>query len=155
MFSFAGHVSALNIGFYTLYTTPSWAISRILGAHSLKLNSRSNLIIGLPLNYLTTGIAKVVYPLYGRIGTVVARRKALITEASVIATGFVWPVLALVAGAASIVVDVLLGPDWGGSSAVLRLCALIACGNLPWVSWPTRQKHSAGCVSFGTGRRCI
>ena len=133
LFSFAGHVSALNIGFYTLYTAPSWVIGRGFGAHSLGVYSRANLIVGLPLNYLTTGIAKVVYPLYGRMGTAVARRRTLISEATIVTTGFVWPPIALVAGAAPVVVSVLLGPGWGGSSDVLRLCALIACANLPWV----------------------
>ena len=133
LFSFAGHVSALNIGFYTLNTAPGWAISRGFGAHSLGLYSRANLIVGLPLNYLTTGIAKVVYPLYGRIGSVVSRRRALVSEAMVVATGFVWLPIALAAGAAPIVIDVLLGPGWGGAPDILRLCALIACANLPWV----------------------
>ena len=55
-------------------------------------------------------------PLYGRIGTEVARRKALLSEAISVATGFVWPLFALVAGAAAIVIQVLLGSGWSGSS---------------------------------------
>jgi O-antigen/teichoic acid export membrane protein len=133
LFSFAGQVSILNLVFFTLYTAPSWAIARLFGAHALGLYSRANLIVGLPLNYFTTGLTKVMYPLYGRIGSEVARRKALLSEAISVATGFVWPLFALVAGAAAIVIQVLLGSGWSGSSTLLRLCALIACGNLPWV----------------------
>ena len=75
----------LNVGFYTLYTAPGRAISRGFGAHSLGVYSRANLMVGLQLNYLTTGIAKVVYPLYGRIGSVASRRRALVSEAMVVA----------------------------------------------------------------------
>ena len=72
--SFAGQVTALNLGFYALYTAPGWAIARMFGAESLGLYSRANLIVGLPVNYLVTGLTKVVYPLYGRIGSEIARR---------------------------------------------------------------------------------
>jgi len=133
LFSFAGHVSALNVGFFSLYTAPSLVVARMFGAHMLGLYSRANVIVGLPLNYVTTGFTKVMYPLYGRIGTEVTRTRALLSEGIAVATGFVWPLFALVAGAAPIVVQVLLGPNWHGTAVLLQFCVLIACGNLPWV----------------------
>jgi O-antigen/teichoic acid export membrane protein len=133
LFSFAGRVSALNVGFYSLYTAPAWLIARMFGAHTLGLYSRANVIVGLPLNYLTTGLTKVMYPLYGRVGSNIDRMRALLSEATAVATGFAWPLLALVAGAAPIIVELLLGPNWAGAAVLLQLCVLIACGNLPWV----------------------
>jgi PST family polysaccharide transporter len=132
LFSFAGHVSALNIGFFTLYTAPGWVIARLLGVHTLGLYSRANVIIGLPLSYLSTGLTKVMYPLYGRIGVQVSRTRTLLSEAVVIATGFAWPAFALVAGAAPIIVRVLLGSGWQGAAVLVQLCVLIACASLPW-----------------------
>jgi lipopolysaccharide exporter len=133
LFSFAGHVSALNVGFFSLYTAPSLVIARMFGAQMLGLYSRANVIVGLPLNYVTTGLTKVMYPLYGRIGSDVARLRALLSEGIAVATGLVWPLLALVAGAAPIIVRLLLGPSWHGASVLLEFGVLIACGNLPWV----------------------
>jgi O-antigen/teichoic acid export membrane protein len=133
LFSFAGQVGAQNIGFFTLYTAPSWVIARLFGAKALGFYSRANLIVGLPLNYLTTGLIKVMYPFYGRVGTQVLRARALLSEAVTISTGFSWTFFALVAGASPVIVDVLLGPRWHASATLVRLCALTACANLPWV----------------------
>jgi O-antigen/teichoic acid export membrane protein len=133
LFSFAGQVSLLNAGFFSLYTAPSWVIARLFGAHTLGLYSRANVIVGLPSNYLTTGLTKVMYPLYGRVGKNAKQMKDLLSEAVVVATGFVWPFLAIVAGASPIVVRLLLGSNWGGTAMLLRLCVLIACANVPWV----------------------
>ena len=133
LISFAGNVSALNAGFFFLYTSPSFVVARLFGAQALGFFSRANVILGLPLNYLTTGITKVMYPMYGRIGKEVVRTRALLTESVGMATGFIWPFLAIVAGGAPLVVRVLLGPGWSGSVDLLRLCALVAGGNLPWV----------------------
>lgn len=133
LFSFAGQVGALNVGFFSLYTAPSFVIARMFGAPMLGFYSRANVIVGLPLNYLTTGITKVMYPLYGRIGKDIARTRTLLTEGIAIATGFVWPLFAFIAGAAPIVVQLLLGSSWHRTAVLLQFCALIACGNLPWV----------------------
>ena len=130
--SFAGQVSAQNIGFFTLYTAPSWVIARLFGANALGLYSRANLIVGLPLTYLSAGLIKVMYPFYGRVGTQVLRAKAFLSEAVTIATGFGWTLFMLVAGASPVVVDLLLGPRWERSAILVRLCALIACASLPW-----------------------
>jgi O-antigen/teichoic acid export membrane protein len=133
LFSFAGQVSVLNAGFFCLYAAPSWIVARMFGASTLGLYSRANVIVGLPLSYLTTGLTKVMYPLHGHIGTQVARMRTLLGEAIALATGFAWPLFALVAGAAGIIVQVLLGPSWHGTTPLLQICVLIACGNLPWV----------------------
>ena len=131
--SFAGQVGAQNVGFFTLYTAPGWVIARLFGARDLGLYSRANVIVGLPLNYLTTGLVKVMYPFYGRVGGQLPRIRALLSEAITIATGFAWLFLALVAGASPIIVEVLLGRGWHGASTLIPLCALIASANLPWV----------------------
>ena len=131
--SFASQVAAQNIGFFTLYTAPGWVIARLFGARDLGVYSRANVIVGLPLNYLTTGLIKVMYPFYGLVGEQVARVRALLSETITIATGFAWIFFGLVAGASPIIVDVLLGRRWHDSADLIPLCVLIACANLPWV----------------------
>jgi PST family polysaccharide transporter len=131
--SFASQVGVQSVGFYMLYTTPSWFIARSFGATKLGLYSRANLIVGLPVHYLTTGLVKVMYPYYGRIGAEMRRTRTFLTEAITMATGITWPFLALVAGSSPLVVEILLGPTWQASADLVRLCALVGCATLPWV----------------------
>ena len=130
--SFAGQVGLQNIGFFTLYTAPGWVIARLFGARALGVYSRANVVVGLPLTYLTTGLMKVMYPFYGRVGAQLPRMRALLSESVTISTGFAWVFFGLVAGASPIIVEVLLGPRWHSSSTLIPLCALIACANVPW-----------------------
>lgn len=152
--SFAGRVTATNLAFFSLYTAPSLLVARMFGAQTLGLYSRANVIVTLPLNYLTTGLMKVMYPLYGRIGTEIARTRALLTEALSVATGIVWPLFALLAGASPIVVRLLLGHRWAGAAVLVELCVLIACGNLPWALL-TNASEAFGWMRLVWARQAI
>jgi O-antigen/teichoic acid export membrane protein len=129
--TFSSQVSALSLGAYTANTAPSWFASRTYGAAVLGLYSRANLIVGLPHTYLVTGVMKILYPLYGRVRNDLARTRALIQEGLTLSTGLAWPAYALLAGAAPVVVRVLLGDRWQDAAPLVALCALIACGDFP------------------------
>lgn len=128
---FSVQLSGLYFGTYLVNTAPTWMISRTFGAVTLGLFSRANLIVGLPLTYLSNGVTKVVFPLFGRVGDDLAKVRTLVGEGIAMMTGFAWPLLAILAGGASVVVDVLLGPRWHAATPMLQLCALAACGFLP------------------------
>jgi lipopolysaccharide exporter len=128
--AFAGQVSAINFGSYLMNTAPSWFIARSYGARTLGVYSRANLIVSLPLTYLSSGLMKVIYPLYGRLRSDESRVKTLLEEALALASGLVWPVLGLIAGAAPVIVQVLLGPRWHGAAPLLTLFALAACADI-------------------------
>lgn len=131
LITFSTQVSGLGLGSYAMNTAPSWFTARAFGPFALGLYSRASLIAFLPLTYLAASITKVLYPLYGRVRGDLTRTKILVDEGLALATGLVWPLFALLAGAAPVVVEVLLGPAWPGAAPLIALCALAACANLP------------------------
>jgi lipopolysaccharide exporter len=131
LFTFASQVSGLSFSSYVTNTAPSWFAARAFGPVTLGIYSRANLMVGLPLTYLSTSVMKVLYPLYGRIRGDLARTKILLDEGLTLTTGLVWPAFALAAGASPVIVRVLLGARWHEAAPLLTLCALAACGNLP------------------------
>jgi O-antigen/teichoic acid export membrane protein len=89
------------------------------------------MIVGLPATYLTSGVTKILYPLYGRVREDLGRTRALLGEGLLLTTGFSWPLFALVAGASPVIVRVLLGERWHAAAPLVALCALSSCAGLP------------------------
>jgi PST family polysaccharide transporter len=131
LFIYGTQLSALYLGSYVANTLPSWVAGRTFGAFMLGLYSRANQMVNLPLTYLSASVTKVLFPLYGRVQNDARRTTALLSEAVVLATGFAWPLFAIGAGAAPVLVDVLLGSRWNGAIPLLQLSVLVACGALP------------------------
>ncbi len=131
LFAFAGKVNALGFSSYVSTTAPSWFAARAFGASLLGVYSRANLMIGLPVSYLANSITSVLYPLYGRVRSSVARTRVLLDEGLTLTIGFAWPAFAFVAGAAPILVRILLGARWHAAAPLVSLCALAACASLP------------------------
>ena len=121
----------MNFFSYFAYTAPSWFTARVFGASALGVYSRANLIVGLPAEYAVTSIYKVIFPLYGRVREDLARTRSLVDEALTLTTGFVWPILALIAGAAPVIVAVLLGERWEEAVPLIALFALMAAAWVP------------------------
>ena len=128
---FSSQVSGLNLFLYFNYAAPSWFAARTFGAAALGVYSRASLIVGLPAEYALTSIFKVIYPVYGRVRDDLARTRALIDEALTLTTGLLWPMLALIAGAAPVIVAVLLGGGWGDAPQLVALFALMASAWVP------------------------
>jgi O-antigen/teichoic acid export membrane protein len=131
LLTFGSQVSFLYLGSYASNTIPSWTAGRSFGAFALGLYSRAYLMVGIPLTYLLTSITKVLFPLLGRVRDDTVRTKAVITEGVVLATGFTWPLFAVLAGGASVAVHLLLGSRWHAATPLLQLSVLIACGAFP------------------------
>ena len=131
LFTYGSQLSGLYLGFYAAYTLPAWVAGRAYGAATLGLYSRSSLIVTLPLTYATSGISKVLFPLYGRVRDDLKRTQVMLSEAVVLATGFSWPVLAIVAGGAPVLIAALLGPNWASATPLLRLSAVFVGAALP------------------------
>ena len=128
---FSSQVSGLNLFHYFNYAAPSWFAARTFGAAALGVYSRASLIVGLPSEYALTSIYKVIYPVYGRVRDDLARTRVLIDEALTLTTGLLWPMLALIAGAAPVIVAVLLGGGWGDAPQLVALFALMASAWVP------------------------
>jgi PST family polysaccharide transporter len=132
LLSFSGQVSAQNLAHYGFYTLPGLVIARTAGSVSLGFFSRAYLLVMLPMNFLTLGISKSIYPAIPRLTNPEVRRRAL-SEVVAVGAFVVWPLLGLLAGSASLVVDLLLGPDWGPSAAMVAPLCLFAAANLQYV----------------------
>lgn len=131
LLTFSGQVGVLGLSAYAVNTAPAWFAARVFGPLVLGLYSRANLIVSLPLTYAASSMTKVLYPLYGRVRDDFARTRTLLDEALMLTTGLAWPLFALVAGAAPVVVRVLLGARWHGAAPLLAFIALAACAALP------------------------
>lgn len=129
--TFGGQIGALGFGSYVANIAPSWFAARVFGASVLGLYSRAHMIVSLPETYATTSIFKVVYPLYGHVRESRERTRALLSDGLTLTTGAIWPFFALVAGAAPVIVEVLLGSRWSGAAPYVALVALGACANVP------------------------
>jgi hypothetical protein len=128
--AFAGQVNALGLVAYAINTVPVWFVARFFGAQTLGFYSRGALVANLPAEYAVTSVFKVVYPLYGRVRGDAEKTARLVNEAITLTTGFLWPAFGLLAGAAPVVVSVLLGPQWDPVAPLLTLFAIGACGNI-------------------------
>ena len=131
LFTFAGQVGGLGFVTYFTIAIPSFFISRNFGAAPLGFYSRANLIAALPAEYVFRGVLKVLMPLYGRLRGDRERIRTLLDEALTLATGLVWPVFGLLAGAAPVVLVVGLGARWEDAAPLLSLSALIVSAWVP------------------------
>jgi len=129
--TFAAQVGGLGLLSYCAGILPSLFVARQFGAYTLGLFSRARLMAELPADYAVTSIYKVIYPLYGKVREDVTRTRTLLRESLTLTTGLVWPVFALMAGAAPLVVHVVLGQRWDGSAPLLTFFALGACALVP------------------------
>jgi O-antigen/teichoic acid export membrane protein len=154
LFTYGSQLSVLYFGSYAANTLPSWIAGRTFGAFTLGLYSRASALANLPLTYLSAGVTKVLFPLYGRVRDDAARTKALLSEAIVLATGLTWPLFAICAGAAPVIVDVLLGARWHAATPLLQLSVLIACGAFP-TGLLTNAAEALGWIRFATLRLIV
>ena len=151
LFTYGSQLSALYVGFYVANTLPSWVAGRTFGVFMLGLYSRANQMVNLPLAYLSASLTTVLFPLYGHVRNDTKRTSALLNEAIVLATGFTWPLFAIGAGAAPVLVDVLLGSRWHGATPLLQLSVLVACGALP-TGLLTNMAEALGWIWLATLR---
>jgi O-antigen/teichoic acid export membrane protein len=129
LLSFSTQVTGQNLTHYGIYTLPGLVIARSLGSAALGFYSRANLLVMLPMNFLTIGISKSLYPVIPQLADIVARRRAL-ADVSAVATFLVWPLLGILAGSAGLAVDLLFGAGWEAVASMVPPLCLFAAANL-------------------------
>jgi O-antigen/teichoic acid export membrane protein len=154
LLTYGGQLSGLYFSGWAVNEIPSWFTSLSFGEFTLGLYNRASLVINLPLGYLSTGITKVLFPLYGRVRDDAARTKAMLSEGIVLATGYIWPLFAIVAGGAPVLVGVVLGQRWHGAAPLLRLFVLIAAGVFP-TTFLTNAAEALGWIKFAAFRLLV
>jgi O-antigen/teichoic acid export membrane protein len=133
LLAFTGHVSGQSIVYYGLYNAPSLVISRMFGTAALGVYSRANTLVTLPNFHLWIGVTRTLYPLISRARNDVARLRQLIESTTISTTGVVWPLFAAVAGAAPLVVAIVLGPRFSDAATLLPPILLFGAVNFAYV----------------------
>lgn len=133
LLSFSGQVSGQNLAHYGFYTLPGFVIARTAGSVALGFFSRASLLVMLPMNSLTLGISESIYPVISQVSDVDARRRAL-SDVIAVETFLFWPALGILAGSASVAVDLLFGPGWDPVVAMIPPLCLFAAGALVYAT---------------------
>jgi len=144
LLGFGSTVSVISFLEFMSTNLDTMVVGRFAGSASLGLYSRALSLTGVPMEYLSTSLSKVLFPSFSRIqGDQDRFRKAYIATLAV-AAGVGLPVSLGMSGAARELVAVLLGPQWGASVSVVRLAALASAAAV--------LSHFAGVALEATGR---
>jgi O-antigen/teichoic acid export membrane protein len=126
---FATNVSAQNFVYYVIYNLPAFGVARTVGAVSLGVYSRANVLVSLPTSQLVQAVSRVLYPLWARRDSPEQIRGPftdVLVGASLVGTlGF-----GALLGAATPITRLLLGPAFQGVDDLTRILALFGILNL-------------------------
>ncbi len=147
LLSFSSQVTGQNLAHYAFYTVPGLVIARTAGTAALGYFSRANLLVMLPMNFVTVGISKTIYPVIPQVTDTDARRRAL-SDVVAIGTFLVWPILGILAGSASLAVSILFGQGWDSAAAMVAPICLFAAVNLVYAILAT-STESIGWLNLG------
>lgn len=129
LLGFASRVGTQNGIYYFIYNLPAFVISRVIGASALGIYSRANILVSLPLTQMAQTLAKVLYPIWGRIADIQATKKA-VTD-SLVATSMIGCLsFGALFGLAEPVTRVLLGQHFLDAVPLIRILALFGMLNL-------------------------
>jgi PST family polysaccharide transporter len=126
--AFAGAVGSQNLVYGALNTWPQFVVSRLYGPTTLAHLNRSVMIVTLPQNQLSSGLMKVLYPVFSRLRDRPVERREATTSALVMCSGVAAVLFGTLAGSATPVVRLLLGDRWLPVAPLVPLVALGAVG---------------------------
>lgn len=130
LLSFSSQVTIQNVLHYSAYAAPAWAVSRFAGASSLGYFSRANNLANVPLQQLTVGVTRTLYPMYVALRGDATRLRRAIDEALAASSLVSFLLFGALAGAAHPIVLLLLGGRWAPTESLLVLFSLFAALNL-------------------------
>lgn len=99
-------------------------VGRFAGAANLGYYTRALSLTGLPMQYMSTSLSKVLLPSFSRAQDDSARVARAYLSVITVFAGIGLPVGLGMSGAAREIVAVLLGPQWGASVPVMRIVAV-------------------------------
>lgn len=125
LLGFSKWMFAVNVVNFVKVRYADFVVGRIAGANALGLYSVGSEIASLPTSDLVGPINRAVFPGYSLMGNDVGQmRQAYLTVTAVVAL-VALPAGAAIAGMASILVPLLLGPKWLGAIPVMEVFAII------------------------------
>lgn len=124
LLGFGTAVSVISFLEFLNSNLDTMVVGRLAGAANLGYYTRALSLTGLPMQYMSTSLSKVLLPSFSRAQDDAGRlSRAYLTVITVFA-GIGLPVGLGMSGAAREIVAVLLGPKWLASVPVMRIVAI-------------------------------
>ena len=130
LYSFGGKVTAISLLEFVGSTLDTVFIGRFAGQASLGQYNRGQQLVNLPLERVTQGMTRVLFPALSAIQQETERLRRTYLSAVRIIAVLVIPAGAGMAAAAFEIVTVVLGPGWNEAARVLPFLAMLAALNL-------------------------
>lgn len=105
-------------------------VGRFAGAANLGYYTRALSLTGLPMQYMSTSLSKVLLPTFSRIQNDVGRTGRAYISVMTVFAGIGIPVALGMSGASKEIVAVLLGEQWATSVPVMRIVAVASVAGM-------------------------
>lgn len=129
LLSFGGKASGVSVIEYLSASSDTFILGKVASATSLGLYNRAYLLIYLPLQYLSNGLQKVLFPALAREQKDGVRLQELVLAATGVFSAVVIPVGTGAALSARSIVLSILGSQWNDSIPVFQWLCLAAVFN--------------------------
>ncbi|HJT00352.1 MAG TPA: lipopolysaccharide biosynthesis protein [Terriglobales bacterium] len=126
---FGGKASGVSVIEYLSASADTFTLGKVASATSLGLYNRAFLLINLPLQYLSDGLKKVLFPALAREQNDAVRLRQLIVDATRTFSAVVIPVGIGAAFSARPIVLTVLGEKWSDAVPVFQWLCLAAVFN--------------------------
>jgi lipopolysaccharide exporter len=130
LYGFGGRVSVISLLEFFGISLDSLFVGRYAGAALLGQYNRGQLLANLPLEHLSHGMTRVLFPAFSSIQHQIGRLRRAYLSAIRLMTFIILPTAAGMAAAADTLVRVVLGPGWEAAAGVLPYLLLVAAVNL-------------------------
>ncbi len=131
--TFTMKVTVQNVVFYIMYQLPSWIIGTVLGPASMGNFSRAATLTSLPSGAMSSGLSRVLQPIWRHIDGDAAHLKAA-SEATVLAALFSFPLFGILVATGPELSRVWLGPGWDIAYTLTPLLAIAYGLQIPYVA---------------------
>ena len=128
--SFGSKVSVISFLEFIGGSLDTVLIGRFFGDTKLGFYNRAQLLIGLPMNYLTTSFSRVLFPSFSQIQEDNDRIKKNILIILEIAASVLFPFAIFVSITSKEIVYIVLGVKWMESAVLLKVLSLAAAVDL-------------------------
>lgn len=126
---FGGKASGASVVEYLSASADTFTLGKVASATSLGLYNRAFMLINLPLQYLSDGLKKVLFPALAREQSDVVRLQQLVVDSTRAFSAVVIPVGIGAALSARSIVLSILGEQWNDAVPVLQWLCLAAVFN--------------------------
>jgi lipopolysaccharide exporter len=130
--SFSAQLGLQHFNYYLINTAPSLVVARTFGTRMLGYYSRANLLVTLPLTYVSNAMGGTLYPVYTALREDKGRAEAAVTNVLIVCSAISFVGFAALAASAESAVSVALGPRFIPAIPLLEFLALYGAIYFPF-----------------------